>query len=205
MNYIVEHIDDCFFHKRKRLLSPDEKLRVTHKVLEAETAMLRAVDGSRPNQRDISIRFPTDGSGPEDEDVDIRISAEEIRHWWRPAYLPSLRLAAQQIELLAKIRTKKDVPASIFLTGCDRTDSEPFLHQIRRLATEAGIAQPRVYPPGTSIFAFPLKGCIGSAVMRMTTEEFITQGVGFGLQKKLPGESEWEEEAQMICYYVSER
>lgn len=152
---------------------------------------------SDSNEPDTTYEVITDTGGI----VRLDISKAEARHFWECAYRYPLQVAAQQFALLRKITKEHKVAASVMLVvGClEYNHRSPLGRCLGRLVKDIG-------PQGFSswlydcIYRYRLatRGALVGKEYALTAEQFISQGVGIGLQRKLPGALEWEEEAQMI-------
>lgn len=194
--FMVESVENSFLRKMKRPWSRAEKLNV-------ETKLWYLTSEHEEHDNDpsgVSFRITTDA--PESRELEIRIYVHEFLHYWESAHSHSLKLAAQHMTSLSKIMAKRKAPGCVFLHGADLFGSD-LSADVLRLARQAGLRDTDVHVTKLPRTIGPLYGGKDSLIPRITVEEFITQGTGIGLQKKLPGASGWEEEAPLLFYYVS--
>ncbi|KAK3399754.1 hypothetical protein B0T20DRAFT_468099 [Sordaria brevicollis] len=196
VQYAMDIFRDRFFEEVGRFPSKREKHIITTNITPAVRRW-----GPNYSSRDSYVyRFSILTDEPVAREVLLWMSDREIRHIWESAYRPSLQLVVKQFALVEKIIDETEAPVRVDITGSAQWYGSPLKTEVQGLAREMGLFEDMEMVWHYGSFP-PVRGGIKAARERMTTEEFITQGAGVALQKKLAGAAEWEDNAALLCYF----
>ena len=202
MHYLLEYVDDLLSSNIGRVLSTRERAGLRVNI----TRITRELDGYRTYFGLHSSRpllFTTDTG----EVVSLEISGQEFYHFKMSAYRHPFKVAAQQFALVKEFTQDRDVVGSVIISG-GSPECGGLCCSLRtylsHLARQAGLGRSVIWPVCDEPEEGSLtRGATRAVEIALTSEQFMTQGVGIGLQRKRPGAPKWEDEAPMILYYVS--
>lgn len=205
LHYLLEHMDGIFFTKAGRSLSPAEKARLRHIL----TEFSRKTGPGTPASDSLSpytFNVPTDTGGV----ARLHMPRAGYTHFWECAYREPLKVAAQQFSFLSKVvRNCKVEEGRIMIAGGGVEHgrwrySLPLPERLEQLREQAGLKRHIYDNDITDIEQWSaMRGTIAVVEYALSAKQFLAQGIGIGLQRKLPNASEWEENAPLVVYYVS--
>ncbi|KAK1777739.1 hypothetical protein QBC45DRAFT_469072 [Copromyces sp. CBS 386.78] len=203
VHYLLEFVDDLFSTATQRSLSPAEKSRVHDFCTE-----LSRTQGPGLNQEPffrVFSFFPLEVVTDTGGRVRLQMSNAAFDHFWECAYRQPFKVAAQQFALLNRIMRDCKVAGSVMIAGGGLEHDDyysPLRVRLQQLAEDAGLKKlwfEQFFNDPEQSSA--IRGTIATVEYALSAKRFITQGVGFGLQRKLPNAPEWEEHAPLVLYY----
>ncbi|KAK3502297.1 hypothetical protein B0T13DRAFT_486935 [Neurospora crassa] len=201
MHYLLEHADDLFLSQTGRTLSPREKSGIRDYFANLMMHLGPSSSNNAQWTTTYELQVITDTGGR----VRIDISRAAACHFWECAYRHPLKVVAQQFGLLKRIVEDCKVATSVLISGGSLENDNLYspLHRcLKQLAEDAGLKDLQFWRNDQSpVFYSAIRGALAAKEYALTAEQFVTQGIGIGLQRKLPGALEWEHEAPIVLYF----